>query len=128
MDAADSCSVSVGPIRNDSYLIRNVRNCTYRILRARKIRGQIFITVKHSCADGRSVMVGNGTKLKAFIRICPYLNVSFRNQAFVADRYCFIRVVSLGCGLYRLHTFRYNLHPLNSTCPPNIVNTSFLVS
>ena len=60
-DAADRCSVSVRPIRNDSYLIRNVRNCTYRILSARKIRGQIFITVKNSCADGRSVMVGNGT-------------------------------------------------------------------
>ena len=39
-DAADRTSVFIRPIRHDSYLIRNVRICTYIIHRARKFRSQ----------------------------------------------------------------------------------------
>ena len=53
--------------------------------------------------------------IKLYSKINCGLGPSFRDQAFVADQYCSIRVVSFGCGLCRLHTFRYNLNSILDT-------------
>ena len=73
-DVADGASVFIRPIRNDSYLIRNVHTYKCIIHRARKIRSQALIIVKITGTDEKSVMIGNS------IRICPYVTpYLFRN-------------------------------------------------
>ena len=57
--AADWASISVPPIRNDSYPIRNVPTCMCIIHRARKIRGQVLILV---CNDNRICPHPSGIK------------------------------------------------------------------
>ena len=52
----------------------------------------------------RGWTIGNGRQWYVTEGKKSHLNVSFRDQAFVADRYCYIRVVSFGCGLCRLYT------------------------
>ena len=67
MDAADRVSVFVRHIRNDSYRIRNVGNCTCIIHRDRKIIVKNQARIKKKKKKKKNVIVGTS------IRICPYL-------------------------------------------------------